>query len=661
MASTKQERSIRLLGRKTLDLDRITGSNGEVFYDTDTQSLRIYSSGGSSVVLATRTWVTANSPQSDWNQATSTAADFIKNKPAIPTNTNQLTNGAGFITATGIPAQTGNSGKYLTTNGTAVSWATVTATVTASDVGLGNVTNESKATMFASPTFTGTVAGVTATHVGLGSVTNESKATMFTSPAFTGNVGINVAGDSQYSLTVNGIANIRDLYMNQNTGAGAVEHNIYMDSAAGPTTVKFTTNGANYINSGNVYIGSSSALGGALLTVNGRVYATSLVLGGSTSGTVSFSAGTTPAVQAYTLPAAYPAANGYALTSTTGGVLSWASAGGGGTTTNALTFSTGLSLNGGTTFDGSAAKTVSLATSGVTAQTVGSSTAIPVFAVDTYGRITSVTTAAVNTSASNSFANIYANAGGTLSSPMSGGSSVGLSASSSSDTLYLLAGTNVTITANSSSKGIMISSTGGAATGITWSTNTSPSGSITVTNPAGYATSGSTMVIVVVGLSVSSSSASSGSGSFSTAASVGQNTRVFYTYTTSSLGTTTTISSITGYAMAYAYIGSGPSIATTSTSTSATSTTLMNPSPVYGTPRIIAVSQSSSLNLATLAGPATGGGPTWATGSGFVHPNDSQLSAAVWVGTGSWTTMATPTITSNPSFMSWYLTGISIG
>jgi hypothetical protein len=53
-------------------------------------------------------------------------------------------------------------------------------------LGLGNVTNESKATMFSNPTFTGTVSGVTAAHVGLGSVTNESKATMFDSPAFTG-------------------------------------------------------------------------------------------------------------------------------------------------------------------------------------------------------------------------------------------------------------------------------------------------------------------------------------------------------------------------------------------------------------------------------------------------------------------------------------------
>ena len=40
----------------------------------------------------------------------------------------------------------------------------------------------------ASPTFTGTVSGVTATHIGLGNVTNESKATMFTAPTFTGAV-----------------------------------------------------------------------------------------------------------------------------------------------------------------------------------------------------------------------------------------------------------------------------------------------------------------------------------------------------------------------------------------------------------------------------------------------------------------------------------------
>lgn len=41
------------------------------------------------------------------------------------------------------------------------------AEVDAAHVGLGQVTNESKATMFANPTFTGTVAGVTKAHVGL--------------------------------------------------------------------------------------------------------------------------------------------------------------------------------------------------------------------------------------------------------------------------------------------------------------------------------------------------------------------------------------------------------------------------------------------------------------------------------------------------------------
>jgi hypothetical protein len=61
-----------------------------------------------------------------------------------------------------------------------------TTGITSAMVGLGNVTNESKATMFASPTFTGTVSGITAAMVGLGNVANESKATLFTSPIFTG-------------------------------------------------------------------------------------------------------------------------------------------------------------------------------------------------------------------------------------------------------------------------------------------------------------------------------------------------------------------------------------------------------------------------------------------------------------------------------------------
>ena len=47
--------------------------------------------------------------------------------------------------------------------------------VDADHVGLGNVTNESKATMFASPTFTGTVAGVSKSMVGLANVSNDAQ------------------------------------------------------------------------------------------------------------------------------------------------------------------------------------------------------------------------------------------------------------------------------------------------------------------------------------------------------------------------------------------------------------------------------------------------------------------------------------------------------
>ena len=58
----------------------------------------------------------------------------------------------------------------------------------------------------------------------------------------------------------------------------------------------------------------------------------------------------------------------------------------------ALTIGTGLT---GTSYNGSTGVTIALGTSGVSAATYGSSTQIPVFAVDTYGRVTSVTNTTV--------------------------------------------------------------------------------------------------------------------------------------------------------------------------------------------------------------------------------------------------------------------------
>jgi hypothetical protein len=483
MASTKQERSIRLVGRKTLELDRTSGSSGEIFYDTDTQTLRIYASSSSSVVVATRAWVTSQN----------------------------------YITSTGIPTQTGNSGKYLTTNGTAVSWGTITAT--AASVGLGNVTNESKATMFASPTFTGTVAGVTATHVGLGNVTNESKATMFASPTFTGTTTMN------------------------------------------------------------------TALGGLLKATAGVVSA-------ATAGTD------------YQAPLPSQTGNTGKYLSTNGSALSWetVSGGGSGTVTSvAMSVPSFLSVSGSP-----------ITTSGT-------------FAL------------------------------GLSQSPTNGQLLIG-TGGSGFNFANLTAGANVTIT--NSSGGITIASSGGSA-GITWFSNTTSGGNITVTNPTGYSTSGSTLVIVVVGLSVSSTSASSGSASFTTGMSVASQMRVLYTPTGVSPGASTTISGIGGgYAMAYAYISGGAGLGTSSTNSSSTSATLSAPASYTGSPRIFATSSSGSLNLATVASTASGGGPTWAAPSGFAHPLDANLTAAAWVGTGSWTTSATPTLTSN-SFTFWYVTGVT--
>jgi len=68
-----------------------------------------------------------------------------------------------------------------------------------------------------------------------------------------------------------------------------------------------------------------------------------------------------------------------------------------GSNLNALTISTGLT---GTSYNGSSAVTIALATSGVTAGSYGGSTAIPVITVDTYGRVTAASTTSVSTTIS---------------------------------------------------------------------------------------------------------------------------------------------------------------------------------------------------------------------------------------------------------------------
>jgi len=78
-----------------------------------------------------------------------------------------------------------------------------------------------------------------------------------------------------------------------------------------------------------INVGSFST---ALATLKGdlTVQGGTLTLNGSTSGTVALNAPAIAGTQDYTLPTAYPASNGYALVSTTAGVMSWAAIPGGG-------------------------------------------------------------------------------------------------------------------------------------------------------------------------------------------------------------------------------------------------------------------------------------------------------------------------------------------
>ena len=171
---------------------------------------------------------------------------------------------------------------YITSGAVdSVAGKTGVVTLTSTDVGLGNVTNESKATMFSSPTFTGTVSGVTATHVGLGNVTNNQQL-LYTQT-------LAVTGDATASATA------------LNTGTIALTLATITDSGTG-SFKKITTNTKGLV-TGTTSVTQSDITG--LLSassITNTMLANSTIsgvsLGGSlanlTAGTgITFSSGTT--------------------------------------------------------------------------------------------------------------------------------------------------------------------------------------------------------------------------------------------------------------------------------------------------------------------------------------------------------------------------------
>ena len=235
-------RSIRFVGRNSTSLDASTGSTGELFYDTTNSTLRIFNgTNRAGTLLANRAWVT--------NQLT-TNVDYanLLNKPNLPTfaevastgSYNSLSNrpvlfsgsyndladippatptaststlglvrvdGTTITITNGVISSTGGSGGTVDLTGYATETYVTSAVsaVTKTSLGLGNVTNESKATMFASPTFSGTVALPAGTTIG-GSAVAQTGNVTFTGSTISLSTGTTITFNRTASFTNIGVS-----------------------------------------------------------------------------------------------------------------------------------------------------------------------------------------------------------------------------------------------------------------------------------------------------------------------------------------------------------------------------------------------------------------------------------------------------------------------
>jgi len=119
-----------------------------------------------------------------------------------------------------------------------------------------------------SPTFTGTVGGITQSMVGLGNVTNESKATMFTNATFTGTFATAAGAIGNASLANGAVANLSGTNTGDQTtitGNAATATALQTARTIGTTTGDATSAGSTFNGTAN----NTNAL--TLATVNSNV------------------------------------------------------------------------------------------------------------------------------------------------------------------------------------------------------------------------------------------------------------------------------------------------------------------------------------------------------------------------------------------------------
>jgi len=246
----------------------------------------------------------------------------------------------GIVNSTALPARTGNNGKALFTDGTSVYWGQIVATngvvTTGSYANPGWITSLAYGKITDVPTATASIAGVvkvdnTTIRINNGVISATPTSSSLTNGANTVTLGAN----GNITFPTGGL--IRNGYPGPAGASGDGSSWLVAPTSGGGIA---SPDGKQYIQVDNVglFIGTNfTASSGYEWTFGNDGNLTipkNITFSGSTSGSVSFKAGTTPAVQDYTLPSNYPSVNNYVLASSTSGVLSWILPTGAGTVTS---------------------------------------------------------------------------------------------------------------------------------------------------------------------------------------------------------------------------------------------------------------------------------------------------------------------------------------
>jgi hypothetical protein len=270
------------------------------------------------------------------NISGSSAAPAALTKAQLTSLVNQFTSTLSGI----VPASGGGTTNFLRADG---NWVAVTGTGTVTDVSVAtaNGFTGSVATSTTTPDISIALDGITGVLAGAGSTIQAAASGVdYVEPG-----AITATSGAGSGLQMTGSA----LLGRTGAGLGAIQQ-ISVNSTL---SLASTTLGIN--------LGNAN-------TWTAQQQFPSIRLNGSTSGFVVIQPPAIAGSQTYTLPTATPGGAGEFLTATTGGVLSWATPQGSGTTTNAVTFNnSGSGAASGTTFDGSVARTISYNTIGAQA------------------------------------------------------------------------------------------------------------------------------------------------------------------------------------------------------------------------------------------------------------------------------------------------------